>query len=229
MRSAAALLLALVAALASFAEAQSNAAVSAAEPAPPSAAVLVAGAPEADLFRRAYAFEVTASAMSELGFRVAPLQLTTSAMGRGGADAETCVADRACLRRVAAELGAPTLVVAHAAKRRDRWRLRLQLWQVRAEAEPGAQAEIIGNANELLGSTLPLLRARVPEEAPCVVQLAGPPGMLLRVDGEERLAEAGRVFVGPGRHALELVAAQRAPWRGTLRCVGGRTFRVEAR
>ena len=199
------------------------------EPALPPAAVLVAGAPESDVFLRAYSFEVSATALRQRGFHVAPLQLTTSRLTAEGRDAAGCLDDATCLRAVAAELGAPTLVLVRARKDGDRWRLALQIARVEDAVSATEGAEVAGNVSEIYERVGAVLAAGLPASPPCVVQLGGPPELRLRVDDRERPLEAGRVFVAPGRHRLELRLPGRGAWRGSLRCDDGRTYRMEAR
>ena len=199
------------------------------EPALPTAAVLVSSSPSSDVFLRAYAFEVTATALKELGFHVAPLQLTTSRLTRAGRSAEACLDDDACLQQVAAELGAPTLVLVQATKASDRWRLALRTARVELEVSASGPTEVEGSVDEIFAGVAPVLAAEVPDDPPCVGQLEGPRGLRLLVDGGERDVAAGRVFVAPGARRMELVVPGRSPWRGRLRCEGGRTYALEAR
>ncbi|MEO0324524.1 MAG: hypothetical protein AAF447_16295 [Myxococcota bacterium] len=198
------------------------------EPALPTAAVLVAATPVSDVFLRAYAFEVTATALKELGFHVAPLQLTASRLSAAGRSPGACQEDAECLREVAAELGAPTLVLVRATKSGEAWQLGLRTSRVEVDVVTSAPTEIEGTVSDIFAGVAPVLAEELPGDLPCVVQIEGPAELQLRVDGDERRVSAGRAFIGPGAHRVELRAPGRAPWRGRLRCEGGRTFRMEA-
>lgn len=192
------------------------------EGAPPRALVVVSTPTALDAFVPAFAYELVAAPLRAAGFDVIPPQVAGAAL-RAQPRGEACAADPSCLRALARSVGAGTVVSLVLTGPREGVARYGHLGRELAE---GA---IAGSSDRALADALQTVAATLTEEpAPCrVVFDAVDVAPRWRVDGA--LAVGREIFVGPGEHRVTAETEGRAPWRGTLRCEGGRGLRVRAR
>ncbi|MCB9599449.1 MAG: hypothetical protein H6721_09205 [Sandaracinus sp.] len=193
-------------------------------PARPRAAVLVSSA-NRDTFFAAFTHELLANGLRERGYDVVPPQVAAAVLRVDGRDPEVCLGADACRDDVARTLGVGTVVIARLAiDASDARRARAELSFAHLGAPPVPVGTAEGDALSFGEALRERSRVLDVTQAPCAIRVRASLEVQALVDGETLASH-----VPPGAHEVEVRAAGRAPWRGTLVCSNGVPLEVRVR
>lgn len=196
------------------------------------AAVIVVQGPKVDPFFGVYTFEVAAALLRKLSYSVVPPKVAAERWRKlaGGGD---CAKDESCLRSLARELAAPSILVVQlgAAARKKVW-VHTQAFVVYdGKIERSALLKASGAEGEITSLMQKSSRDLQALPRPCEYALDSAALALdIQVDEREIKQDATkRFFLSPGSHTMNLRAQGRDPWQGEVRCEAGRSYRVHVR